>query len=109
MNLISNERSFLDYLDKATAEMRNLNEEIKDCFACHLRSPSVEPLCGAGYPLADIFLLKSFPDEEEKDKKVAFAGRIGEVFYKAFERLNIDVSTVYGTNVLKCQPANEDL
>ncbi len=107
MSLSRNEKVFFDHLNKATAEIQHLSDKARNCSKCHLRCESDEPLVGAGYPLADIFLLKDYPNIEELGKGVAFAGKVGDAFYKAFEKLSLDISLVYGTNALKCRVLNK--
>jgi len=101
VELLNEEEIFDAYLDKAISEANSLATQIEECSGCEL-SKNSKPLPGAGYPLADFFLLKAQVSQLEHEAGVAFAGASVEVLKKAFERLNVDISHVYGANVIKC-------
>jgi uracil-DNA glycosylase family 4 len=84
------------YLTKAIAEINELGDELARA-GDELRVPVV----GSGHPLADIFLLKHSPQQQEIQEGVAFFGRAGQAVLKSLQRLHVDPLAVYGTNCLK--------
>ncbi len=102
MELPSESELFEAYLGKAAYEMSSLGTRIRQCQRCVL-SKEQEPLAGAGYPLADLFLLKAQVASSECQRGVAFTGPAVEALGKAFQKLDADISQVYGTNALKCK------
>jgi uracil-DNA glycosylase family 4 len=96
------------YLNKAVYEMGLLGARIRECKKCKLGQKN-EPLTGAGYPLADLFLLKARVSEPELEQGVAFAGPAVEVLGKAFEKMGADISQIYGTNALKCRKDQKEM
>lgn len=93
---------FLKILEKAIGEINCLAERIRSCVRCSFRKACEQPLPGAGYPLADIMFVKGAPTKLEDSEGMAFFGNVGEALYKAFGRLNMDITDVYGTNAVKC-------
>ena len=84
------------YLTKAIAEINELGDELARA-GDELRIPVV----GSGHPLADVFLLKFTPQQQEIQEGVAFFGRSGQAVLKSLQRLHVDPLAVYGTNCLK--------
>lgn len=84
------------YLKKAIAEMNDLGHEIAQA-----AGPDRAPVLGSGHPLADVFLLKHAPQAAEIHEGVAFYGRAGAAILKSLQRLHVDPTAIYGTNVLK--------
>jgi uracil-DNA glycosylase len=91
------------YLRKAIAEMNDLGHEIAQA-----AGPDRAPVLGSGHPLADVFLLKHTPRDSEIQEGVAFYGRAGQAIRKALQRLRVDETAIYGTNVLKYAGEDEE-
>ena len=91
------------YLKKAIAEINELGHEIAQAAG----SDHV-PVLGSGHPLADIFMLKHRPQTAEVHEGVAFFGRTGQAILKSIQRLHVDPTAVYGTNVVKFEGAEEE-
>ena len=108
MELPNENELFGAYLNKAVHEIGLLGAGIKKCKKCK-SGRRRGPLGGAGFPLADLFLLKAQVSEPELDQGVAFAGPAAEILYKAFEKFDLNVSHVYGTNALKCRTEGGEL
>ncbi len=100
---------FEAYLDKAASEAASLATQIQSCKRCNLHKIGKRPISGAGYPLADLFLLKGQVSESEYSEGVTFAGKIIEALRKAFEKLELEISFVYGTNAVKCYGKGKEL
>ncbi|HDP70123.1 MAG TPA: hypothetical protein ENN38_04855 [Actinobacteria bacterium] len=103
------EELFEEYLDKAIAETLLLAKKIQTCKACRLHALCNEPLPGAGYPLADILVLKEAVTKQEDAERVAFFGEIGEALRSGFKKLGLDITDVYGTNAVKCSVPLKDI
>lgn len=107
---LSDEREIFEaYLDKAASEASSLATQVQSCKRCRLHEIGKRPLPGTGYPLADLFLLKDQVSESEYSEGAAFSGRIIEVLRKAFEKLELEISFVYGTNAVKCYAKDEKI
>ena len=91
------------YLKKAIAEINELGHEIAQAAG----SDHV-PVLGSGHPLADIFMLKHRPQTAEVHEGVAFFGRTGQAILKSIQRLHVDPTAVYGTNVVKFEGAGDE-
>ena len=84
------------YLKRAIAEINDLGSEI----AKHA-GPETQHVLGSGHPQADIFMLKYLPQAAELQEGVAFFGRSGQAVLKSLQRLRVDPTSIYGTNVVK--------
>jgi uracil-DNA glycosylase len=83
------------YLRKAITEINRLSHEIAHAAD---GAPTALP---TGHPLANIFLVKYGPQEQELQEGVAFHGRAGNALIKSLQRLHVDPLEVYGTNAVK--------
>ena len=84
------------YLKRAIAEMNTLGSEIAAA-----AGPETPHVLGSGHPQGDIFLLKYLPQAAELQEGVAFFGRSGKAVLKSLQRLRVDPTMIYGTNVVK--------
>jgi len=91
------------YLQKAITEINRLSHEIARAAD---GAPTALP---TGHPLANIFLLKYGPQEQELQEGVAFHGRAGNALIKSLQRLHVDPLEVYGTNCVKFAGADVTL
>src|SRR5215211_6295208 len=66
------------------------------------------PVLGSGHPLADVFLLKHTPRDSEIHEGVAFYGRAGTAVLRSLQRLRVDETAIYGTNVQKYEGEGAD-
>lgn len=88
---------------KATAEMEDLNRRVASC--AHATST---PVLGAGNSLADIFVVKVEPDDDERGAGLSSAGRLGDVVARSADKLGLPVDAVYSTNLAKCGQGRAD-
>jgi uracil-DNA glycosylase len=88
------------YLKRAISEMNDLGTEI-----AKKAGPEAAHVLGSGHPLADIFMLKYTPQPAELQEGVAFFGRAGKAILKSLQRLRVDPTAIYGTNVIKLAEA----
>ena len=91
------------YLRKAIAEMNQLGREIAQAAGADRA-----PVLGSGHPLADVFLLKHTPRDSEIHEGVAFYGRAGTAVLRSLQRLRVDETAIYGTNVQKYEGEGAD-
>jgi uracil-DNA glycosylase family 4 len=99
---VTTDEIYQRYLDKAIREINRLHHEIAEAAAGGV---AAQP---TGHPLANIFLLKYGPQEQELQEGIAFHGRAGHALIKSLGRLRVDASEVYGTNCLKFAAADEE-
>ena len=92
------------FFNKALTDLRELRDRILSCNKCFSNTSSnVRRVVGSGFPIADIFLLKSEFTPDELESGISFYGRDGEVISKACSALeNIRFEFVYGTACHKC-------
>ena len=84
------------YLKRAIAEMNELGSEIAEA-----AGPETPHVLGSGHPQGEIFMLKYLPQAAELQEGVAFFGRSGQAVLKSLQRLRVDPTAIYGTNVVK--------
>jgi DNA polymerase-1 len=77
------------------------------CLSCPLRGRRrVGP---EGSLDAEIVIVGEAPGEEEEKQGRPFIGYSGEILRSVLEALDVDMSKVYITNVVKCRPPNNQL
>lgn len=84
------------YLQRAIRELNDLWREL-----AALSDENHVPVLGTGHPLPDVFFLKHAPVASEIAEGVAFFGRAGHALITSMTRLEVDATSVYGTNCLK--------
>lgn len=94
------------YYDKAEYEMNEIRSDIKGCNLCFPENSKIK-VFGSGYPMADLFIVKSTFTKREGDSNIAFFGKSGNAIKKSCEKLNYDYSNLYGTDVVKCFVSEE--
>jgi len=72
-------------------------------------SPLYIPGCthivfGEGNPKADIMFIGEAPGKQEDQQGRPFVGRAGQLLNRALEKLGLERSNVFITNVVKCRP-----
>lgn len=93
---VSDDALYDRYLQRAIRELNELWREL-----AALSDEHHVPVLGTGHPLPDVFLLKHAPVASEIAEGVAFFGRTGHALIKSMTRLEVDATSVYGTNCLK--------
>ena len=84
------------YLKRAIAEINELGSDIAQ--KAGTEAPHV---LGSGHPQSDIFMIKYRPQPAELQEGVAFFGRSGQAILKSLQRLRVDPTSIYGTNIIK--------
>jgi uracil-DNA glycosylase len=100
---VSTDEIYERYLRKAITEINRLSHEIAQA------ADGAAVALPTGHPLANIFLLKFGPQEQELQEGVAFHGRAGNALIKSLQRLHVDPLEVYGTNCVKFAGCDLDL
>jgi uracil-DNA glycosylase family 4 len=100
---VPNDEIYEKYLQKAIREINDLGDEI-----ARAAGERAVPVLGSGHPLADIMLLKYGPQASEIEEGVAFYGRAGQAVLRSLQRLRVDPMSIYGTNCLKFEGAEQD-
>ena len=77
------------------------------CLSCPLRGK--RRVDGEGSLDAEIVIVGEAPDEEEERRGRLFVGYSGKILRGVFDALDVDMSKVYITNVVKCRPPNNQL
>jgi len=84
--------------------MIEVEREIRSCRKCELWRFKTNYVPGEGNPNAKIVLVGEAPGREEDLQGRPFVGRAGIYLNGVLERVGIDRSEIYITNVLKCRP-----
>ena len=77
------------------------------CLSCPLRGK--KRVDGIGSLDAEVVIVGEAPDEEAEKQGLPFAGYLGEILKAVLNALDIDMSKVYITNVVKCRPLDNQL
>lgn len=86
--------------------LSTLYETYTNCSLCPLSAGRTNIVFGRGNPNASLLLLGEGPGRDEDLQGLPFVGRSGKLLSKTLKSLNIDESSIYITNVVKCRPPN---
>lgn len=89
------------------AKLRHDWQLAKTCESCNLHEGRDRAAYGKGNPLADVFLVGDAPGEEEDRQGLPFVGRAGQVLDQAATVAEVDLSTWYVSNAVKCRPPED--
>ena len=81
-----------------------LEERIKVCQLCELAKGRTNAVPGQGNPNADVVFVGEGPGANEDKQGIPFCGASGKFLDQLLASINLDRSTVYITNVVKCRP-----
>ncbi len=84
--------------------LKTFKDEIKTCDLCALSETRTNFVFGSGNPNADIVFVGEAPGEKEDLQGIPFVGRSGKLLDKMLEAIQLDRSSVFIVNVLKCRP-----
>ncbi len=88
-------------------ELEKVHQEILKCQRCPLYKYITNKVPGEGDPTSGIMFIGEAPGREEDKQGRPFVGPAGKLLTKMIEeKLGIQRSKVYITNVLKCRPPN---
>ena len=79
------------------------------CSACRLRSTCQQVVFGAGNVNSSLMIIGEGPGQDEDIQGVPFVGRAGQLLDKILLASDIERSSIYITNVVKCRPPGNRL
>ncbi|MCG8573234.1 MAG: uracil-DNA glycosylase [Spirochaetes bacterium] len=86
------------------SQMIELAQNILKCQQCQLGAQAVQKVPGAGNLNSSVLVI-SYPVTQEEEKKgLPFIGNSGEFFSKWMNAIDIQMSDLFITNILKCCP-----
>ena len=83
-------------------EIENLNKRIRDCTACRLSETRNNVLVGEGDLNARLMFISLSPGVKEDECNMMFIGPSGTVLDRLFEAADIQRTSVYMSNLVKC-------
>lgn len=95
-----------DYLlvDTRAMELKKIFNEVINCRKCELYKTRVKAVSGCGSIKSRIMFIGEAPGYEEDKKGEPFVGRAGKLLDELLEKIGLNRSMVYITNVVKCHP-----
>lgn len=85
-------------------ELDALKSKVAACTACALHSGRTQTVFGVGNPRADWMFVGEGPGQEEDRRGEPFVGRAGKLLDAMLKAMNLDRTTVYIANIVKCRP-----
>lgn len=89
-------------LDNWTQTLASINS----CKNCELSASCKQKVPGKGFQQADLMIIGEAPGHDEDLQGIPFVGRAGQLLDKMLAAINLDLDSVYITNILKCRPPN---
>ena len=87
-------------------ELAALRSKVAACTACPLHAGRRQTVFGVGNPNADWMFVGEGPGEEEDRRGEPFVGRAGKLLDAMLRAMDLDRTTVYIANIVKCRPPN---
>ncbi len=84
--------------------LARLREEIGDCRRCRLGETRNRLVFGDGNPASGIVLVGEGPGANEDRTGKPFVGKAGKLLDRILASIDLDRSTVFITNIVKCRP-----
>jgi len=91
-------------LDSSSVD--SLNKSIEECQLCELHATRDHTICGEGSTNADLMIVTIAP-VKEKSLDVLFSNMHKEFMQLVLRAIDIDISSVYLTSLVKCQPPEQ--
>jgi len=85
-------------------QIEAIAEEIKNCRRCDLSKKRINAVPGEGNANSPILMIGEAPGYWEDRKGRPFVGAAGKLLDEILEKININRSEIFITNVLKCRP-----
>jgi DNA polymerase len=86
------------------AELKKLEEQVKECTKCELSKNRTNVVFGVGNPDADLMFVGEAPGYYEDAQGEPFVGKAGQLLTKIIESIGMKRGDVYIANILKCRP-----
>ena len=90
--------------DARLPELEALRSAVAACTACPLHAGRRQTVFGVGNPGADWMFVGEGPGEEEDRRGEPFVGRAGKLLDNMLRAMQLDRTTVYIANIVKCRP-----
>ena len=87
-------------------ELEALRSKVAACTACPLHAGRRQTVFGVGNPKADWMFIGEGPGEEEDRRGEPFVGRAGKLLDAMMRAMELDRTTAYIANIVKCRPPN---
>jgi uracil-DNA glycosylase len=84
--------------------LAEVEEQIRGCTYCDLCRTRTNAVPGDGNSNADIMFIGEAPGFHEDRQGLPFVGAAGKFLNEMLESINLDRSSVYITNIVKCRP-----
>jgi uracil-DNA glycosylase len=84
--------------------LAEVEEQIRGCTYCDLCRTRTNAVPGDGNSSADIMFIGEAPGFHEDRQGLPFVGAAGKFLNEMLESINLDRSSVYITNIVKCRP-----
>jgi len=89
---------------QASESLHEFESLVSNCTNCALHKTRNKFVFGKGDKTADIMLVGEAPGADEDMRGEPFVGRDGELLTRMLAAINIDRTSVYIANILKCRP-----
>ena len=86
------------------SELEALKTRVGDCSGCRLCAERNTIVFGDGNPAAGIVFIGEGPGANEDRLGKAFVGKAGKLLDRILKAINLDRTSVYITNIVKCRP-----
>lgn len=86
------------------AELESLRTRVGDCKGCRLCVERNSIVFGAGNPSSGILFIGEGPGANEDRQGKPFVGRAGQLLDKILTAIDLDRTSIYITNIVKCRP-----
>ena len=94
-------------VDSNVADITSLHEVVQQCHMCELHATRKLAIAGEGNSSADLMVVTSSPVTESSGDGVLFSSMHKEFLQLVLQAIDIDLSTVYLTSLVKCQPPEQ--
>lgn len=87
-------------------ELHRISLEVEACTRCPLHLSRSRAVPGEGNPNAEVMLIGEAPGRVEDETGRPFVGAAGKLLDNLLKDINVDRSSLFITNVVKCRPPN---
>lgn len=94
----------METADISATDISGLATQITQCTACRLAETRTQTVPGKGNPQADILIIGEAPGAEEDKQGLPFVGAAGQLLDKILASIDLNLDSVYITNIVKCRP-----
>jgi uracil-DNA glycosylase family 4 len=91
---------------QAGAQLEQIAREVAVCTACALSRTRHKTVPGDGTPAAEIMFIGEAPGYHEDQQGKPFVGPAGQFLNELLQSIDLDRSSVFIANVVKCRPPN---